>query len=77
MTQSQGVWADEVHQAIPITQMVAVLEAEIADGDMETITLVAEEHVSTSPDIYYSYPMFVKLTRIEIGEYTWGKLYLQ
>ena len=77
MTQSQGVWADEVHQAIPITQMVAVLEAEIADGGMETTTLVAEEHVSTSLEIDYSCPIFVKLTRIEIGEYTWGKLYLQ
>ena len=60
-----------------LTHMVALLEAEIADGDEETITIVGEEYTPTAPEAVYANTIFVRLSRIDISGYSWGKLYLQ
>jgi hypothetical protein len=60
-----------------LTHMAALLEAEIADGDQDTITIDAEEYEPAAPDAVYPDPIFVRLTRLEVSGYSWGKLYLQ
>jgi len=60
-----------------LTQLAALLEAEIADGDQDTITIDAEEYEPAAPDAVYPDPIFVRLTRLEVSGYSWGKLYLQ
>ena len=60
-----------------LTQLVALLEAEIADGDQDTITIDAEEYEPAAPDAIHPDPIFLRLTRLEVSGYSWGKLYLQ
>jgi len=60
-----------------LTPVVALLEAEIADGDQDTITIDAQEYEPAAPDAVYPDPIFVHSTRLEVSGYSWGKLYLQ
>ena len=60
-----------------LTQLAALLEAEIADGDQDTITIDAEEYEPAAPDAIHPDPIFLRLTRLEVSGHSWGNLYLQ